>query len=711
MERAPRRPVRLMRAMTSGVRRIKGNLAGRKLGVKLAVELGVRRSSIAVAPGAPQPSAAVEWKPAAEASKLEDGAPKQVLRAASPDFMMWLLEKLGTLDDKVDIRTLKTHDAVHGKNAKWSVERHTKNGFGYGPPTSKGCIRALTAPGSTSVYYFITQHPEGHALRDELSQRFGPDWKGKCFGRATHFLSHSWGLPFNGFIQALNSVPRGSYVWNDIMAINQHGDAGPQARTAMQEDLSSLEEVIRHTAKVLLFFHPIDKPAAVERVWCLYEILTLISTEGGELRLVFTEEGKAGVRDIARGYMAEDFKQLDSGRRRGSKMGGSATRRSLKTTPAKRLTAALQRLDAGKAKATVPADGVMIKEKIVKTCGSLGKFNIRLRDALNATLAGYTSHEELEVAFRALSRAIAKHEERAISRRTGDLIHALERASSRELPLDPIEMSKLPLDDLNLSKKGELLSGHDGRVLTGEHAKGLAQVLRGNPTLASLSLAEHAIGAEGAKVLGRSLMGKYNSRLTHLDLSSNELGEGAAAALGVALESNRALTELSLNACGLGDADCTALAKGLLVNTVLANLALGGNEVRPNGCTALAGALRKNATLRSLHLEKNWVGNQGATALAEALKVNAGLTLLDISENQIHEPGMREIGLALKDMTVGVMRSKLQTLKLDPGYLELVQEVTEGRTNVELVARQRQIDRLSSTASSTTNVSGGNAPW
>ena len=72
---------------------------------------------------------------------------------------------------------------------------------------------------------------------------------------------------------------------------------------------------------------------------------------------------------------------------------------------------------------------------------------------------------------------------------------------------------------------------------------------------------------------------------------------------------------------------------------------------------------------------------------------------------------MREIGLALKDMTVGVMRSKLQTLKLDPGYLELVQEVTEGRTNVELVARQRQIDRLSSTASSTTNVSGGNAPW
>ena len=51
------------------------------------------------------------------------------------------------------------------------------------------------------------------ALRDELAERFGPDWRRACFGRATHFLSHSWGLPFNGFIQALTSVPRGPFAW------------------------------------------------------------------------------------------------------------------------------------------------------------------------------------------------------------------------------------------------------------------------------------------------------------------------------------------------------------------------------------------------------------------------------------------------------------------------------------------------------------------
>ena len=48
-------------------------------------------------------------------------------------------------------------------------------------------------------------------------------------------------------------------MWNDILAINQHGDAGPRARAAMAADLASLEAVIRHTARRLVaraFLHP-----------------------------------------------------------------------------------------------------------------------------------------------------------------------------------------------------------------------------------------------------------------------------------------------------------------------------------------------------------------------------------------------------------------------------------------------------------------------
>ena len=49
---------------------------------------------------------------------LADGAPKQILRAASRPFMQWVLEKLASLG--ADTETLVTHDAVHGRGAKWT---------------------------------------------------------------------------------------------------------------------------------------------------------------------------------------------------------------------------------------------------------------------------------------------------------------------------------------------------------------------------------------------------------------------------------------------------------------------------------------------------------------------------------------------------------------------------------------------------------------
>ena len=57
------------------------------------------------------------------------------------------------------------------------------------------------------------------------------------------------------------------------------------------------------------------------------------------------------------------------------------------------------------------------------------------------------------------------------------------------------------------------------------------------------------------------------------------------------------------------------------------------------------------------------------------------------------------------------MQSKLETLRLDPGYVELVQQVTEGRTTVKLVAKQRQIDRLSARSSTASAQSDGDEPW
>ena len=69
--------------------------------------------------------------------------------------MLWFLNKLSELG--ADPLKLTTHDAVHGVGAKWQKDRYEEHGFGYDAPTTPACIRAITQPGATSLYYFVTQ--------------------------------------------------------------------------------------------------------------------------------------------------------------------------------------------------------------------------------------------------------------------------------------------------------------------------------------------------------------------------------------------------------------------------------------------------------------------------------------------------------------------------------------------------------------------------
>lgn len=70
----------------------------------------------------------------------------------------------------------------------------------------------------------------------------------------------------------------------------------------MGADLNSLEGVIRHTKRTILYFSPLDDPAPIKRVWCLYEILTVATTEGNELTLGFSSSGKNEMYKIAAAF-------------------------------------------------------------------------------------------------------------------------------------------------------------------------------------------------------------------------------------------------------------------------------------------------------------------------------------------------------------------------------------------------------------------------
>ena len=71
----------------------------------------------------------------------------------------------------------------------------------------------------------------------------------------------------------------------------------------MGADLNSLEGVIRHTKRTILYFHPLGDPAPIKRVWCLYEILTVATTEGNELSLGFSSSGKEEMYKIAAAFV------------------------------------------------------------------------------------------------------------------------------------------------------------------------------------------------------------------------------------------------------------------------------------------------------------------------------------------------------------------------------------------------------------------------
>ena len=122
-------------------------------------------------------------------SVIEDGLstpPKQLQRGASPAFMRWILEELASRDEKVDFKTISTHDLTMG--AKWEEARQKKHGYGYGEPKTQACIRALTMEARTSVYEFIAGEQNflsevAQGLRSimhgKLAKKFGDDWQTK----------------------------------------------------------------------------------------------------------------------------------------------------------------------------------------------------------------------------------------------------------------------------------------------------------------------------------------------------------------------------------------------------------------------------------------------------------------------------------------------------------------------------------------------------
>uniref|UniRef100_F7H834 NLR family pyrin domain containing 13 n=1 Tax=Macaca mulatta TaxID=9544 RepID=F7H834_MACMU len=169
-----------------------------------------------------------------------------------------------------------------------------------------------------------------------------------------------------------------------------------------------------------------------------------------------------------------------------------------------------------------------------------------------------------------------------------------------------------------------------------------------------------------------------NSKLTHLNFSSNKLGATVPLILKALKHSACNLKYLCLEKCSLSAASCQDLALFLTSIQHITRLCLGFNQLQDDGikllcaalthpkcvlerlelwfcqlgapsCRYLSDALLQNRSLAHLNLSKNRLGDEGVKFLCEALgRPDCNLQSLNLSGCSFTREGCRELANALK---------------------------------------------------------------
>ncbi|KXZ53444.1 hypothetical protein GPECTOR_7g1343 [Gonium pectorale] len=129
-------------------------------------------------------------------------------------------------------------------------------------------------------------------------------------GPTTYFVSHAWSYNFSDLISLverhyaeLPGTDKGKtftpvYYWVDILAVTQHFKGQftdhPDSDfpgTGMGTGTGTSTGVIRASKAVLFTMYPWRSPIAPTRVWCLFEALTAVQSEGVDLEVLLDTGG------------------------------------------------------------------------------------------------------------------------------------------------------------------------------------------------------------------------------------------------------------------------------------------------------------------------------------------------------------------------------------------------------------------------------------
>jgi len=170
-------------------------------------------------------------------------------------------------------------------------------------------------------------------------------------GAVNVFISHAWSYKFDELVNAVENFEKQKcdgvkrYYFLDYLAVNQNKDCG---KSLALNDLKNLEPLIKKVKEFVLVTSPWNSPIPLTRAWCILEIATAQACDVEFFISMPSSQHKKFVEAI-----------MDGGN----------------------LWEVFWKLDTERAKATVPEDETMIKEKVLRELGGF--------DRLNASLASY----------------------------------------------------------------------------------------------------------------------------------------------------------------------------------------------------------------------------------------------------------------------------------------------------------------------------------
>ncbi|XP_070205803.1 leucine-rich repeat-containing protein 74B-like isoform X2 [Littorina saxatilis] len=182
------------------------------------------------------------------------------------------------------------------------------------------------------------------------------------------------------------------------------------------------------------------------------------------------------------------------------------------------------------------------------------------------------------------------------------------------------------ITDLNLS---------DNRL--NSCAAELCHIMSHNDTLRRVTLAGNDFDDKSAEYFAEFMTSPC--RVEYLDLSHNNLCEGAGLLLGPAISDNASLKELDLSWNHLRRKGAIAVAAGVKTNVCMKKINVSWNGFGHEGSVALGDALKANSVLEELDVMNNRITTEGAVLIGKGLSVNETLKVLRIGKNPLQSAG------------------------------------------------------------------------